>query len=152
MSAPPSLCSHLSGSLRMTEKTNSIKATKESLCCPSKRIVAFKHCLLIKSQQKRITWCSACNKSHRTTPIKAPIHMKAISRQQQLFKSSPPCQSLFAPQQDCGSVCVSVSVSSLFATGEASLLLVPATAPPECRLHFSAKALTRLCPPVCLPG
>lgn len=64
----------------------------------------FKHSLLIKSTQKRITWCSACNKSHRSTPAKAPIQMKAIARQQQLFKSSPPCQPRFAPQQEC--VCV----------------------------------------------
>lgn len=89
-------------------KTNSIKATKKSLCCPSKYIVAFKHCLLIKTQQKRITRCSACNESRRTTPIKASIHMKAISRQQQLLKSSPPCQPPFAPQQECGRVCVYV--------------------------------------------
>lgn len=116
-------------------KTNSIEATKESLCCPSKCIVAFKHCLLIKTQQKRITRCSACNESRHTTPIKAPIHLKAISRQRQLFKSSPPCQPPFAPQQECGRVCVymCVCVISLYATGEANLLLVPATAPPECQ-------------------
>ncbi|KAM7395280.1 hypothetical protein PAMA_006852 [Pampus argenteus] len=63
--------------------------------------------------------------------------MKAISRQRQLFKSSPPCQPPFAPQQECGRVCV----ISLFATGQASLLLwcQAATAPPECRLHFQCQ-------------
>lgn len=132
-------------------KTNSIKATKKSLCCPSKCIVAFKHCLLIKTQQKRITWCSACNESRRTTPIKAPIHMKAISRQQQLLKSSPPCQPPFAPQQECGRVCVCVRSPSL-------PLERPAWSWCQPLLHqnasstSSAKSFTRLCPPVCLPG
>lgn len=107
-SAPPSLCGHLSGSLSTTQKQTASRATKESLCCPSKCSAAFKHCLLIKTQQKRITPCSACSESRHTTPIKAPIHMKAISRQRQLFRSSPPCQPPFAPQQECGRVCVCV--------------------------------------------
>lgn len=138
MSTPHSVCGQLSGSLSTTQKQTASRATKESLCCPSKCIVAFKHCLLIKTQQKRITRCSACSESRRTTPIKAPIHMKAISRQRQLFRSSPPCQPPFAPQQECGRVvvCMCVCVISLSATGEASLLLLPATAPPECRLLF----------------
>lgn len=113
-------------------KTNSVKATKKSLCCPAKCIVAFKHCLLIKNQQKRITRCSVCRESCHTTPIKAPIHMKAISRQRQLFRSSPPCQ-----PPVCSSTgvwqSVFVCVITLSAAGEASLLLVPATSPPECR-------------------
>lgn len=112
-------------------KTNSVKATKKSLCCPAKCIVAFKHCLLIKNQQKRITRCSVCRESCHTTPIKAPIHMKAISRQRQLFRSSPPCQ-----PPVCSSTgvwqSVFVCVITLSAAGEASLLLVPATSPPEC--------------------
>ncbi|CAB1433322.1 unnamed protein product [Pleuronectes platessa] len=99
-------------------KTNSVEATKESLCCPSKCIVAFKHCLLIKTRQKRITRRSACGESRHTTPIKAPIHMKAISRQQKLFTSSPPCQPLFAPQQCQGAhpalpACMSARLKSL---------------------------------------
>jgi len=99
--------------LEYISKTNSIKATKKSLCCPSKCIVPFKHCLLIKIKQKRITGCPVCDESHHTTPIKALIHMKAISRQQQLLKSSPPCQPLFAPQQECGRVCLCMFVCAL---------------------------------------
>lgn len=63
--------------------------------------------------------------------------MKAINRQQQLFRSSPPFQPPFAPPQECGRVCL--CVISLFATGEASLLLVPVSTPPECRLHFQCQ-------------
>ncbi len=129
-------------------KTNSIRATKESLCCPSKCIVAFKRCLLIKTQQKRIIRRSACSESRHTTPIKAPIHLKAISRQRQLFRSSPPCRPPFAPQQEYGRVCV----------WSPSLPLErPACSWCQSLLHqnagstHSAKALTRLCPPVCLP-
>ena len=82
--------------------------------------------------------------------------MKAISRQRQLFRSSPPCQPPFAPQQECGRVCVCVCVC---------VCVWSPSLPPErpgrswCQplphqnagSTPSAKALTRLCPPVCLP-
>lgn len=77
--------------------------------------------------------------------------MKAISRQQRLFRSSPPCQPPFAPLQECGRVCVCVC--------DRPLLLLERPARSWCQplLHqnagttSSARALTRLCPPVCLP-
>lgn len=130
-------------------KTNRIMATKKSLCCLAKCIVAFKHCLLIKNQQTRITGCSVCKESHHTTPIKAPFHMKAISRQRQLFRSGAPCQPPFAPQQDWGTE----SVCEISATVETSLCLVPASFPPECRHRFQCQCQGSAlrCAPVCLP-
>lgn len=115
----------------MSQK-QTVMTTKKSLCCLAKWTVAFKHCLLIKNQQKRITGCSVCEESRHTTPIKAPIHMKAISRQRPLFMSGAPCQPPLAPQQDWGTE----SVCEISATGETSLFLVPATFPPEYRHHF----------------
>lgn len=95
--------------------------------------VSFKHCLLKKSQENRMAGCPACSESLHSTLVSAPIHMKAISRQQPLLKSCPPCQAPFAPQQECGRVCVSL-LGFFFATGEASMLLVPAATEPECQL------------------
>lgn len=130
-------------------KTNSTKATKKSLCCPAKCAVAFKHCLLIKNQQKRITRCSVCRESCQTTLIKAPIHMKAISRQRQLFRSSLPRQPPFAPQQECGTVGLCdlplyhwrgqpAPAASHFFTRMPAPLPVPGPSP-------------GFCPPACLP-
>lgn len=74
MSALPSVCGQWE--FQHDSKTNRITATKKSLCCLAKFIVAFKQCLLIKTQQKSITGCSVCKESHHTTPIKLPFTWK----------------------------------------------------------------------------
>lgn len=63
--------------------------------------------------------------------------MKAVGRQRQLFRSSPPCQPPFAPQQECGRVCV-CDLPSLPLERPACRWCQP-TAPPECRLRFQCQ-------------
>lgn len=82
-----------------------------------------------------------CREGHHTTPIKAPIHMKAIYRQRQLFRSGAPCQPPFAPQQDWGSESVCVCERSLCHCWDKP---VPGAS------HFSPRIAAPL--PVSVPG
>lgn len=104
-----------------------------------------------KSQQKRITRYSAGSESRHTTPIKAPIHMKASADNGSFSGAALPAS---LPVLLSGSVAQSVSVwvwacdlpleRPACCWGRPLLRQNAGSAP-------SAKALTRPCPPVCLP-